>query len=82
MPLGQDEERGALAAVAALTNCNPFVPERVELEKRILGSAFKPFAPVWYAEGEAGVFVEPRPPKEQPNGIASLPRGQIIKDRP
>jgi len=50
------EVGSALAAVAALTDCNPFVPERVELEKRILGAAFVPFGVVWSADADAGAF--------------------------
>ncbi len=56
MPFVHGEERGALAAVAALTDCNPFLRERVDLEKQILGPAFQPFASVWSADGDAGVF--------------------------
>ncbi|MEO8752617.1 MAG: sigma 54-interacting transcriptional regulator [Casimicrobiaceae bacterium] len=46
----------ALAAVAGLTDCNPFVPERVELEQRILGAEFVPFGIVWAADADAGLF--------------------------
>ena len=56
MALIESGERSVVAAVAALTDCNPFVPERIELEKRILGAAFVPIGVVWFAEGDAGVF--------------------------
>ena len=39
MPLIHGDARSAVAAVAALTECNPFVPERIELMERILGPA-------------------------------------------
>jgi len=52
----------ALAAVAVLTHRNPLVPERVELEKRILASAFVPFGAVWSADDDAGV-VDPNLPR-------------------
>ena len=50
------EMGGALAAVAAITDCNPFLPERVVLEQRILGPAFVPFGAVWAADADAGLF--------------------------
>jgi hypothetical protein len=52
-----DAELGeALAAVAGLTDCNPFTPQRVELEQRILGADFVPFGTAWAADADAGVF--------------------------
>src|SRR5687768_15626731 len=33
-------EIGFVEVVSSLTNCNPFVPERIELEKRALGEEF------------------------------------------
>jgi len=45
-----------LAAVAGLTDCNPFTPQRVELEQRILGADFVPIGAVWAADADAGVF--------------------------
>ena len=33
-------EVGFVETVSSLTNCNPFVPERIELEKRALGEEF------------------------------------------
>lgn len=35
-------------AVAALPYCNPFLPERVEIERRALGSRFQEFGTVWH----------------------------------
>jgi transcriptional regulator with AAA-type ATPase domain len=56
MPRMDGEVRSALAAVAALTDCNPFLPERIALEQRILGPAFLPVGTVWRAEGDADLF--------------------------
>jgi transcriptional regulator with AAA-type ATPase domain len=56
MALIDNRERTTVAAVAALTDCNPFVPERIELEKKVLGSAFVPTGVVWFADGDAGQF--------------------------
>ena len=53
MPLMRNGEREAVSAVAALVDCNPFLPERVHLERRALGEAFVDSPMVWHAEGEA-----------------------------
>ena len=37
-------------AVAALPYCNPFLPERVEIERRALGAAFEEFGMVWHVD--------------------------------
>ncbi len=50
------EVRNSLDAVAALTDCNPFMQERVDLERRILGDAFVPIGLVWFADADAGLF--------------------------
>jgi len=56
MSLIESHERAGVAAVAALVECNPFGPERVELEQRVLGAAFQPTGMVWFAEGDEDVF--------------------------
>jgi len=40
-------------AVAALVACNPFVPERVEIERQILGADFREFGTVWHIDKAA-----------------------------
>ena len=52
MTLIRDDERAVVSAVAALVDCNPFLPERVALERRALGDAFVDAPAVWHAEGE------------------------------
>ncbi len=47
----RDSERDLVRAVAGLVDCNPFLPERLELERQALGDVFVPTAPVWHAEG-------------------------------
>jgi len=47
-----DSERGVVEAVAALADGNPFLPERVELERRALGPAFTGGGPVWHADAD------------------------------
>ncbi len=46
MPLPSDRE--LLKATGELTYCNPFLPERVELERRALGRDFEPHGEVWH----------------------------------
>ena len=42
-------ERALLEATGELTYCNPFLPERVELERRALGPEFESHGEVWHA---------------------------------
>jgi DNA-binding NtrC family response regulator len=59
------EERDAASALAELAWCNPFLPRRVELERRALGDEFVPSGAVWHrsapggAEDAASPNVEP-----------------------
>jgi hypothetical protein len=41
------QDRASLAAVSRLAHANPFLPERVELERAVLGDAFVAGEPVW-----------------------------------
>ncbi len=45
MTLIHEDERDLVSAVAALIDCNPFLPQRLELERRVLGDAFTPSPP-------------------------------------
>ena len=45
-----DAERTTLASLSRLTFCNPFLEERIELERRVLGDAFVALDPVWHAQ--------------------------------
>ncbi len=42
------DDRPFAEAVAALAGCNPFLPDRVELERLALGSDFKPHGDTWH----------------------------------
>src|ERR1044071_5149001 len=46
-------ERGLLEAVSRLAYANPFLPERVELERAALGAEFVEGEPVWSYRAEA-----------------------------
>ena len=61
MPLIEGEGAEAVFAIAALAECNPFVPERGVLMQRALGPAYIPFGPVWHSEGDA-LLADPNAP--------------------
>src|SRR5689334_24070077 len=44
-------QRTTLRAVSQLAYCNPFLPERVECERAVLGPAFVEGEPVWSYRG-------------------------------
>src|SRR5437879_4579388 len=52
MALIRNPERDVVRAVAALVDCNPFLPERTEPERRALAKAFVPVTTIWHAEDE------------------------------
>ncbi|MES1245254.1 MAG: sigma 54-interacting transcriptional regulator [Acidobacteriota bacterium] len=47
-----DRERETLEAISGLAQGNPFGPERLRLERQVLGDAFNSFDVVWHARGE------------------------------
>jgi len=47
-----DTERTVLEAMAALATGNPFLPERVDNERRALGERFRPLTAVWHEGGD------------------------------
>jgi len=51
--LSSDRERDVVAAISRLAFCNPFTPERLHLERQVLGEAFTPFDVVWHAQTDA-----------------------------
>ncbi len=52
MRLFDDGERGAAEALAKLTHANPFLPERIEHEREVLGGAFVPGRAVWNVDAD------------------------------
>ncbi|HEV2854531.1 MAG TPA: sigma 54-interacting transcriptional regulator [Thermoanaerobaculia bacterium] len=48
-----DSERDFGNAVSRLAYVNPFLPERIEWERRALGGEHRPFDAVWHARGDA-----------------------------
>ncbi len=55
-PLLSAAERRVAEAIAGIGYCNPFLPERVELERQALGDAFVEVGPVIWAR--PGVPIE------------------------
>jgi len=47
-----ESEARVLSALSALADCNPFLPERIELERAALGDAFVETGSVWHAEAD------------------------------
>ena len=43
------EDQAFATAVAGLVGCNPFLPERIELERQALGPAYVPSTALWHA---------------------------------
>src|SRR5688500_12805966 len=66
MALMTDRERAFARGVARLADANPFLPERIEAERRILGDAFSADSPMWHAQA--------RPGADTANGAAIRPR--------
>jgi len=59
-------QRALLRSVSALAYCNPFLPERVELERAVLGAEFHEGEPVWSQQPES-----PERPRENVWRIAA-----------
>ena len=72
MTLIRKDERTVFSALAGLVDCNPFLPERVELERQALGSAFVPAAAVWHADGTETAAVSALPVSALPTAKASV----------
>jgi len=52
MPLFTAADRHFAQAVADLSHCNPFLPERIELERAALGDEFEETSAVWSKHGD------------------------------
>ena len=48
MPIMNDTERSLADELVRLSYCNPFVPERFEIERAVLGNAFVESQPTWH----------------------------------
>ena len=73
MALLTDSERDFAAAVSHLVYVNPFVPERIEWERRALGAEHIPFDAVWHSRGDAA--------GENPNEARIVERSAALVER-
>jgi transcriptional regulator with AAA-type ATPase domain len=65
MPLST-QQRALLRSVSDLAYCNPFLPERVQLERAVLGAEFQEGEPVWSQQVD-----DPERPRENVWRIAT-----------
>jgi transcriptional regulator with AAA-type ATPase domain len=73
-----DSEAAVLAAVAALADGNPFLPDRVESERRALGPHFERTSAVWHAEADlAGTHPNLPRLRERVEALAPLLRERL-----
>jgi hypothetical protein len=66
------EERAVARALTDLSLCNPFLPERVALERQVLGRDFADIGDVWHAR--------PGPNHANPNVVSLAERATALAD--
>ena len=66
-------ERAFARAISELALCNPFLPERIEAERRALGARFVPTGPVWHTR--------PVPLDVNPNVARLAERAATLADK-
>src|ERR1700709_2161327 len=72
MSLLSDAERSFAEAVSRLAYVNPFLPARIEWERRALGDEHVPFDAVWHSRGD--------PAGENPNEARIVERsGSLVE---
>ncbi|HEV8581643.1 MAG TPA: sigma 54-interacting transcriptional regulator [Thermoanaerobaculia bacterium] len=78
MALLNDTERDFATAVSRLAYVNPFLPERIEWERRALGGEHVPFDAVWHARaGEIGENPNELRIAERAAALAEALRGRL-----
>jgi len=80
-------DRAAFEALAALRTCNPFRPERLDLERAALGDAFRPREQDWNVDSTAKqdpnlarLLERAAALVEQYRSVATAPRGRAHAD--
>ncbi|MGH7819705.1 MAG: sigma-54 factor interaction domain-containing protein, partial [Candidatus Binatia bacterium] len=72
-------ERTQLEGVVALVESNPFLPERVEAERRVLGAEFRPRTIAWHADATLdGVNPNLAPTAEVAERLAPRLRDRLL----
>ena len=76
-----EQERTFLGAVSELAHCNPFLPERIDLERSVLGPEFLESEPVWSMQVD-----DPKKPRanswrvhEHVESLVDLLRQRLLK---
>src|SRR5215218_7297042 len=72
MGLLRESERDFVTAVSHLAYVNPFLPERIDWERRALGEEHLPFDSVWHARGD--------PAGENPNEVRIAERSAALAE--
>ena len=79
-----EQERTFLGAVSELAHCNPFLPERIDLERSVLGPEFLESEPVWSMQVD-----DPKKPRanswrvhEHVESLVDLLRQRLLKGVP
>jgi len=77
-------DRALLGAVSELAHCNPFLPERIDLERSVLGPEFLESEPVWSMQVD-----DPKKPRanswrvhEHVESLVDLLRQRLLKGVP
>ena len=73
MALMSEARRHEARSFHDLAYCNPFLPERIELERAILGDGFIPTGSAWHKEGDEGT-------PASPNLLRLMDRAQALVD--
>ena len=73
MLFATEDERALASAVSRLAYSNPFLPERIEAERAVLGADFDPSGTLWHTRDE---------PERAPNivKIAERQAQDILED--
>ena len=73
------DERARAQIFSDLAVCNPFLPERVELERRALGPDFAAIGPVWHARNAADRNPNVGPLGERAQALADTLRARLAQ---
>ena len=80
MSLIRTAELPTVRAIARLVYCNPFLPERVELERAILGADAAPQDDVWHPRGDVEAVSQSLAPiGERARSLAEELRGRLLE---
>jgi len=73
MPLIPERDVPTVEAIGRLAYCNPFLEERIDLERRVLGKEFIPFDAVWHPREDV--------PDDNPNVVRIGERAAALVER-